>query len=78
MIFFILRINYCVKIVRIWSYSGPNTENVDRNNSECRHFSRSECLKSIRIINKKRFLILLKMDIFGANTDIDFILMHSF
>ena len=32
---------HCVKSVRLWSYSGPNAENKDQNNSEYGHFSRS-------------------------------------
>ena len=52
-IFRISEFKLCLKIVRIQSYSGPHFprispysardwENVDQNNSECRHILRSE------------------------------------
>ena len=38
--------NHCVKSIRIWSYSGPYSvqmqENTDQNNSEYSHFSCNE------------------------------------
>ena len=45
---------HCVKSARIWSYFGPYSvrmrENKDQNNSEYRHFSRSEAFLK-RVIN---------------------------
>ena len=34
----------CVKSVYIWSYSGPNAENTDQNNSKYGHFLRGDLL----------------------------------
>ena len=47
----------CVKIIRIWNYSGPYSvrmrENMDQNNSEYGHLLRSVCFFHFRDYRKR-------------------------
>ena len=68
---------HCVKSVFIRSYSVRMRENADQNNSECRHFLRSDSIMQLHIAIEKSIACSQKQKSLTCGKRYNVLLIHS-